>query len=285
MKPRIFFTVCPPGPPTSGPGTLRKQRACRGAGRRKPHKALDLRQGVAPPPSAECDSARTLYSSPMQSGLYLGKAFDPKDASLGAPVQLDSSDLLTHGLIVGMTGSGKTGLAIALIEEVLRQGVPVHRHRPQGRPRQPAAALRGPGRPRPSSPGSTPRPRGARARTPKRPRPRRRGHLEEGPRRVGPRPRPTSRRCARAHEAVDLHARARARASPLNVLQSLDAPGVPVRVRGGGPARRDRRRSWPACSGLLEHRRRPAAVARVHPPRRTSSSTPGARAGASASRR
>jgi len=31
----------------------------------------------------------------------------------------------THGVIVGMTGSGKTGLAIDLIEEALMDGVPV----------------------------------------------------------------------------------------------------------------------------------------------------------------
>jgi DNA helicase HerA-like ATPase len=64
--------------------------------------------------------------------LYLGKEFDPKAATVGAPLRLDASDLLTHGLIVGMTGSGKTGLAIGLIEEVLRQGVPVLAIDPKG---------------------------------------------------------------------------------------------------------------------------------------------------------
>jgi hypothetical protein len=68
----------------------------------------------------------------MSHGIYLGKEFDPKTEALGARLDLDPSDLLTHGLIVGMTGSGKTGLAIALIEEVLRQSVPVLAIDPKG---------------------------------------------------------------------------------------------------------------------------------------------------------
>jgi uncharacterized protein DUF87 len=68
----------------------------------------------------------------MENGLYLGKEVDPASGALGAPVLLDPSDLLTHGLIVGMTGSGKTGQAIVLIEEVLRRGVPVLAIDPKG---------------------------------------------------------------------------------------------------------------------------------------------------------
>lgn len=37
---------------------------------------------------------------------------------------LDSRDLVTHGVILGMTGSGKTGLGIALLEEAALDGVP-----------------------------------------------------------------------------------------------------------------------------------------------------------------
>jgi uncharacterized protein DUF87 len=68
----------------------------------------------------------------MPQGLYLGKEVDPRTGSLGARLDLDPTDLLTHGLIVGMTGSGKTGLAIALIEEALKQGVPVIAIDPKG---------------------------------------------------------------------------------------------------------------------------------------------------------
>jgi hypothetical protein len=64
--------------------------------------------------------------------LFLGREVDAKSGALGERVELDSSDLLTHALIVGMTGSGKTGLAVTLIEETLRAGVPVLAIDPKG---------------------------------------------------------------------------------------------------------------------------------------------------------
>jgi hypothetical protein len=57
--------------------------------------------------------------------LYIGKAFNPKDRSVGEPFRLKSSDLTTHGIVIGMTGSGKTGLSVCLIEELLKARVPV----------------------------------------------------------------------------------------------------------------------------------------------------------------
>jgi hypothetical protein len=44
----------------------------------------------------------------------------------------DSSDLVTHAVIAGMTGSGKTGLGIDLIEEAAIDGVPVIAIDPKG---------------------------------------------------------------------------------------------------------------------------------------------------------
>ncbi len=55
--------------------------------------------------------------------LYLGgHLLDGKRT--GEPLHYDRHHLTTHGVIVGMTGSGKTGLGIVLLEEALRQGVP-----------------------------------------------------------------------------------------------------------------------------------------------------------------
>ena len=56
---------------------------------------------------------------------YLGRPFDlnekkPKDGLL----LYDSKDLVTHAVCVGMTGSGKTGLCITLLEEAAIDGIP-----------------------------------------------------------------------------------------------------------------------------------------------------------------
>lgn len=57
---------------------------------------------------------------------YLGRRVDPASlAPTGEPVLYDSKDLVTHALCVGMTGSGKTGLGVAVIEEAAIDSVPV----------------------------------------------------------------------------------------------------------------------------------------------------------------
>jgi hypothetical protein len=56
---------------------------------------------------------------------YLGREFDPAAKALKADLVLyDSKDLTTHAVCVGMTGSGKTGLCLSLLEEAAIDGVP-----------------------------------------------------------------------------------------------------------------------------------------------------------------
>ena len=58
--------------------------------------------------------------------LFLGGTVDPATHErTGDDVRIAPGDFTTHGVIVGMTGSGKTGLGIVLIEEVLAAGRPV----------------------------------------------------------------------------------------------------------------------------------------------------------------
>src|SRR5947208_6900898 len=56
---------------------------------------------------------------------YIGRSYDKAaNKPLDEPVLYDSRDLVTHALCVGMTGSGKTGLGIALLEEAAIDGIP-----------------------------------------------------------------------------------------------------------------------------------------------------------------
>ncbi len=56
---------------------------------------------------------------------YLGAEYDPeKKEILKTVVNYDSRDLTTHAVCVGMTGSGKTGLCIGLLEEAAIDQVP-----------------------------------------------------------------------------------------------------------------------------------------------------------------
>lgn len=64
---------------------------------------------------------------------YLGRRVEAASGAADSlPLLYDASDLVTHAVIVGMTGSGKTGLGIGLIEEAAIDGIPVIAIDPKG---------------------------------------------------------------------------------------------------------------------------------------------------------
>jgi Helicase HerA, central domain len=76
--------------------------------------------------------------NPMQEyeklgAFYLGKTYDTNTSKLNDELLMyDSQDLTTHAVIIGMTGSGKTGLGLGLLEEALVDNIPVIAIDPKG---------------------------------------------------------------------------------------------------------------------------------------------------------
>ena len=66
-----------------------------------------------------------MYDIEQLGVFYLGRHYDLETRQRSeAPVLYDAKHLVTHALCVGMTGSGKTGLCISLLEEAAIDGVP-----------------------------------------------------------------------------------------------------------------------------------------------------------------
>ncbi|MGQ0604187.1 MAG: ATP-binding protein [Anaerolineales bacterium] len=64
---------------------------------------------------------------------FLGKHFDPQTQQLtDQRLEYDPTDLTTHAVCVGMTGSGKTGLCVTLLEEAALAGIPAILIDPKG---------------------------------------------------------------------------------------------------------------------------------------------------------
>lgn len=64
---------------------------------------------------------------------YLGKHYNAEERKIEESLLLyDSKDLVTHGVCMGMTGSGKTGLCLSLLEEAAIDNIPVIAIDPKG---------------------------------------------------------------------------------------------------------------------------------------------------------
>ena len=64
---------------------------------------------------------------------YLGREYDLGAGAVGAtPLLYQTENLTTHAVCVGMTGSGKTGLCISLLEEAALAGIPAIAIDPKG---------------------------------------------------------------------------------------------------------------------------------------------------------
>lgn len=70
---------------------------------------------------------------PTEGKFYLGRIFDPASGkSTAEPFLYELEDLTTHAVVVGMTGSGKTGLCIGMLEEAALCDIPALMIDPKG---------------------------------------------------------------------------------------------------------------------------------------------------------
>jgi hypothetical protein len=73
----------------------------------------------SPTPPSPGGTAKAAFDIDPPACFYLGREYDLAQQKVIPDrfVMYDARDLTTHGVIVGMTGSGKTGLAITILEE------------------------------------------------------------------------------------------------------------------------------------------------------------------------
>lgn len=61
----------------------------------------------------------------IEGKFFIGREYDWKKGSITEePITYDPDDLTTHGVVLGMTGSGKTGLCIDILEEAALNNIP-----------------------------------------------------------------------------------------------------------------------------------------------------------------
>jgi hypothetical protein len=83
------------------------------------------RKKVSPASQQPTDSATTTQDFERLGVLYLGRPYDlPAKQGKAGWLLYDSKDLMTHAVCVGMTGSGKTGLCLSLLEEAAIDNIP-----------------------------------------------------------------------------------------------------------------------------------------------------------------
>ncbi len=64
-------------------------------------------------------------NAPLDDGLFLGATRGLEETGPMRRLLLPSHHLTTHGVILGMTGSGKTGVATVMVEEAAQAQIPV----------------------------------------------------------------------------------------------------------------------------------------------------------------
>lgn len=74
--------------------------------------------------SVRTDASHSYNTKMLPDYEKLGSFYLGRTKPDGAPLLYDSSDLVTHAVCVGMTGSGKTGLCIGLLEEAAIDNIP-----------------------------------------------------------------------------------------------------------------------------------------------------------------